>query len=153
MLNSFRCCSTKPIGGGVFFFACLKINQKKNLNSWNRFSMIISGFTRDQPEGRRWTAIRQVPTKLVPGGEERPDWCPLSWCTHSFRTEDLEPHPPTASLESGGLKGMGAQAGLVPAGTVLTYWHQLGGSQPRRCWPPAHWLVAYYLAGWLADRV
>ena len=53
----------------------------------------------------------------MPGGEERPGWYQPSWFPNSFRTEDLEPYTPTASLESGGLKGMGAgaPAGLLPA--------------------------------------
>ena len=67
----------------------------------------------DQPEGRRSAA-----TQLVP---------------HSIHTEALETYPPP-SFESGGSKGMGVPAGLVPAGSLLTSYYPMAGRQ---------------LAGWL----
>ena len=42
-------------------------------------------------------------------------------------------------LESGGLKGMGAPAGWVPAGSLLT--------------SPSGWLSTGWLAGWLAGLI
>ena len=48
---------------------------------------------------------------------------------------------------------MGAPAGWVPAGSLLTSWNQLVEYQPGRSWPPTLWLVIYWLAGWLAGFI
>ena len=101
----------------------------------------------DQREGRRSTASWLVPTQLVPEGQQRPGWYQPSWCPHSLQTSALERCGWRMGLEIFGSKRMGAPARWVPARSLFTSWHQLGGYQPSRCYLlPCGWS----LAGWLA---